>query len=162
MTDLTVVKTVRVPRALVLEAHAHLRRVGEHNMEGFALWAGITRGEEFLVTHTRIPAQEGLIFKDGICVAVDGEELYRINVWLFEENLTLLAQLHSHPTDAYHSETDDAFPIATTLGSLSLVVPFFARHPFALSDCAVYRLTSHEGWSELSAPEVQEFIKVEG
>ena len=35
---------------------------------------------------------------------------------------------------------DDALPIATTVGCLSLVIPNFAREPFALDQCAVYRL----------------------
>ncbi|MGH3147146.1 MAG: Mov34/MPN/PAD-1 family protein [Rubrobacter sp.] len=161
MNGLMGVRKIRVPRKLALEAHLHLRQAGEHDMEGFALWAGVHRDEEFLVTQTAIPAQEGLVLEDGVCVAVGGEELHRINVWLFEEELALIAQLHSHPTEAYHSVTDDAFPIATTVGALSLVVPFFAREEFSLADCAVYRLDASGRWTGLSVPEVQELIAIE-
>ena len=53
-------------------------------------------------------------------------ELPRLNVLLHERNLTLVAQLHSHPTNAYHSSTDDTYPIVTRAGRISLVVPDFA------------------------------------
>jgi hypothetical protein len=68
--------------------------------------------------------------------------------------LTLLAQIHSHPAEAYHSDTDDAFPIATAAGSLSLVIPDFAARPFALPECAVYRLSATGVWEKLSAWDV--------
>jgi hypothetical protein len=61
--------------------------------------------------------------------------------------------VHSHPTEAYHSETDDRYAIVTEDGGHSLVVPDFARHPMALSGCAIYRL--HRGsWLELTRDQV--------
>ncbi len=156
------IKAVRVPRELALETHVRLRQIGSQNLEGFALWAGLLQDETFCVTNVRIPEQAGMHTDDGVLVAVGADELHRLNVWLYKEGLTLIAQLHSHPTDAYHSETDDALPIVTTVGGLSLVVPFFARHPFSLADYAVYRLMPNGGWSELSADDVSELIMIEG
>ncbi len=155
------VESVRVPRELALETHDRLRLIGRQDLEGFALWAGVLEDGIFIVTHVRIPEQAGLRTDDGVLVAVGSDELHRLNVWLYEEGLTLIAQIHSHPTDAYHSETDDALPIVTTLGGLSLVVPFFARATFSLDDYAVYRLMPHEGWTELAADEVSELIVIE-
>ena len=153
--------SVRVPRELALGAHDYLRRVGQHGAEGFALWAGELQDDVFRVTRTRIPAQRHLRMKSGILVLVEAEELFRTNMWLYKEGLTLVAQLHSHPTDAYHSETDDAMPIVAAAGGLSLVVPYFARRPFSLTDYAVYRLMSEEGWVELASGEVAELIVIE-
>lgn len=161
MTDFMGVKTVRVPLELAQKAHFRLRSIGQQGSEGFALWASVLRGDIFHVTHTRIPVQMGLQTDDGVLVAVGADELHRLNVWLYEEGLKLIAQLHSHPTDAYHSETDDALPIVTTVGGLSLVVPFFARNPFSLADYAVYRLMPDGDWSELSDDEAKELIVIE-
>lgn len=155
------VESVRVPRELALETHARLRQIGRRNSEGLVLWAGVTQGKVFFVTHLRVPEQIGIRTHDGVLVAVGAEELHRLNVWLYEEGLTLVAQIHSHPTDAYHSQTDDALPIVTTIGGLSLVVPFFARNPFSLDEYAVYRLTPDVAWSGLSADEVSKLIVVE-
>jgi hypothetical protein len=93
---------------------------------------------------------------------VDGPKLHELNRWLYERQMTLIAQLHSHPGEAYHSPTDDAFPIATAVGSFSLVVPDFARNPFSLERCAVYRLAGNGGWIELSGAEARALIVIEG
>lgn len=151
---------VIVPSSLADYANQHLRRVGLQGYEGFALWAGKQEGSLFTVTECIIPVQSGMRYEDGVCVRVDGDELFRINVHLYRSGLQLIAQLHSHPTDAYHSETDDTFPIATTAGALSLVIPDFAARPFELSRCAVYRLIPSLGWVGLSPAEVARLVQI--
>lgn len=155
------VRFIHVPDQLVQAAHTHLQRVGRQGLEGFALWSGILDGERFLVRATYIPAQQGLRLDSGVCVTVDGDELHRINVWLYTHQFRLIAQLHSHPGEAYHSKTDDAFPIATTVGSLSLVIPYFARAPFSLSRCAIYRLSPQAQWLTLPPAEAAQLIMIE-
>lgn len=162
MTGLLDIRSVIVPRPLAVEAHAHLQRVGGQGLEGFVLWAGVRDGTTFRVSATHIPVQAGHRLAHGVCVTVDGEELHRLNVWLFEQRLTLAAQLHSHPGAAYHSDTDDAYPIATTLGALSIVVPNFAAGPFSLARCAVYRLQPDQGWVRLRPGEVERLITIVG
>ena len=76
---------------------------------------------------------------------VEADELHRLNVWLYENAERLAIQVHSHPTEAFHSDTDDAYPIVTTLGGLSLVVPDFARYGVRGPETALYRLSS-AGW----------------
>ena len=78
-------------------------------------------------------------------------ELHRLNVWLYEAQQIIGVQVHSHPADAYHSETDDTYPIATLAGSLSIVLPFFGRDGWESSDIAAYRL-GQDGWVELTGP----------
>jgi hypothetical protein len=160
MRGLAHVKAMLVPRHCVDEAHAHLTLVGRQGLEGFALWAGTADGDVFRVSDT-IPEQTGLRTNLGVCVTVDGQELHRINVWLYGRGLTLAAQLHSHPTDTYHSGTDDIYPIATMTGSLSLVIPDFARAPFSLETCAIYRLLPPRGWVELRPEEAEQLIVIE-
>jgi hypothetical protein len=137
-----------------------MRNVGRVGNEGFALWIGRRAGAAFEVDETLIPDQEGVQTDSGICVTVGRQELFRINRYLYSSGRGLIAQLHSHPTVAYHSETDDAFPIATTLGAFSLVVPDFAVRPFALGECAVYRLVPDGGWRELPLPVVRKIIRL--
>lgn len=61
------------------------------------------------------------------------------------------ARIHSHPGNAYHSKADDANPIISFDGGLSIVVPFFGLGlRRGLDACAVYR--HHDGsWTELPA-----------
>ena len=162
MTGLLEIQTVRVSQALANEANDHLRRMGKQGFEGFALWAGSRDGNGFHVRHTLIPAQTGERSPSGVLVRVDAVELHRINLWLYKHQMTVIAQLHSHPGEAYHSATDDTFPIATTLGALSIVVPHFARQPFSLTNCAIYRLLTESGWTRLSAEAVSGLIRIDG
>jgi hypothetical protein len=159
MMGLLSIESVQVPEELALQAHAHLQKMGLRGFEGLVLWAGKHRNGVFYVEQTIIPVQTPLRLQTGICIYVDSHELHRINVWLFEHNMTLIAQLHSHPEDAYHSEMDNSFPITTSLGSFSLVIPNYAREPFSLSNCAVYRLVS-TGWNPLFSDEVERIFKI--
>lgn len=50
-----------------------------------------------------------------------------------------LARMHSHPGDAFHSAADDANPVISFEGGLSIVVPFFGLGlRRGLGACAVY------------------------
>jgi len=151
---------IQVPSSVADETNEILRAVGERGTEAFALWVGNREGLVFKVTETVIPAQTGHITDDGVCVSVGPEELHRLNVWLYTKKLNIIAQLHTHPGSAYHSETDDRFAIATTAGCLSLVIPDFARHPFSLSACAVYKLTENGIWSFLPVAQVQKLFSL--
>lgn len=153
-------EALHVPRRLADAAQHHLRLVGRQGNEGFALWIGRRAGHVFHVDETVIPEQRGLQFASGVCVTVGSEELFRINKYLYATGRQLVAQLHSHPTDAYHSETDDTFPIATTAGAFSLVIPDFAVRPFSLEECAIYRLVPDNGWLEFPAPAVRRVIRL--
>ena len=83
-----------------------------------------------------------------------------MTVWLYEAQQVVGAQVHSHPADAYHSDTDDAYPVATLDGSLSIVLPYFGRDGWESGEIAAYRL-GQDGWEELSGP-LSELIEVVG
>lgn len=154
------VDQVIVPAKAVAEAHTHLAAMGEHECEGFALWVGCRRETIFEVVEAVIPAQRALKSVDGVCITIDSDELFRLNRYLYERDWQIIAQIHSHPTDAYHSETDDAYPVATTIGALSIVVPDFARDDFYLSRCAVFRLIPGGGWCELDRRTIIQLIRI--
>jgi hypothetical protein len=144
--SLTAVKEVHAPASIVEATQSHLRSTGQQGFEGMALWAGRLEGDYFQVTDAVIPQQQGHRTEHGLAVSVPGDELHRINIWLHRNRLRLIGQIHSHPTEAYHSDTDDQYAIATALGSLSIVVPDFAVRPFQLEDCAAYRLSTRPWW----------------
>jgi hypothetical protein len=150
--SLTQVVEVRTPAAVIHATQSHLRAAGVRGLEGMALWAGQLDGETFHVREAVIPRQQGHRTEHGLAVSVPGDELHRINIWLHRNRLRLIAQIHSHPTEAYHSDTDDRYAIATALGSLSIVVPDFAVRPFRLDDCAAYRLSTRPWWHFSSSP----------
>lgn len=156
------VSEVVVPRSCIDDTYAHLRCAGLGGNEGLALWVGRQEGGRFSVTQAFIPKQRHIRTQDGVCVMLEADELHRMNVWLFKERLTLMAQVHSHPGRAYHSGTDDAYAVATTVGCLSIVVPDFASAPFDISRLATYRLDARARWIGVPPAEARRLIRVEG
>jgi hypothetical protein len=155
------VERVLVKRRDAQRVHTHLRDVGRQGHEGLGLWAGRQTGSVFQVDQAIIPAQRHIRTADGVCVITGAEELHRVNVWLYRNGLTLIAQIHSHPGRAYHSSTDDEFAVATTVGCFSLVVPDFATGPFEINRFASYRLDSSGHWREVSSSRAAQTITIE-
>jgi len=144
--DLETVKAFHLPAQVARETDDALREAGDHGHERFVLWTGVLDADSFVVHHAYIPTQTGHRLSDGVCVTVDGDELHQLNRWLHENGQRLGAQVHSHPTEAYHSETDDSYPIATQRGALSIVVPNFGIDGVRGRGVATYRLTNR-GWT---------------
>jgi len=141
-TDLTAINTVKVPARHADETQKHLQATGRRGLEGMALWVGTVAGPAAKITEVIIPEQQGHRTDHGLAVSVSGDELHQINVHLYKTKQRLIAQVHSHPTEAFHSTMDDRYAIATALGSFSIVVPDFATGPFKIADFATYRLLS--------------------
>ncbi len=143
---LETIETFVVPSNVVAYTEKHLRKAGRKGFELFVFWTGIIARDRFIVRHGHVPQQTASRSRRGLSVRVGGEALHHLNVWLYDNQEVLGAQVHAHPTDAFHSETDDTFPIVTTLGGLSLVVPDFCRAGLT-PDSAAFRLTS-DGWTQ--------------
>lgn len=149
-----------VPAEICDETDRQLREAGLDGNERFVLWTGVVDGERLLVRTMHVPKQTAYRLSNGLCVRVESDELHRLNVWLYEHGERLAIQVHSHPTDAYHSETDDAFPMVTTHGGLSLVVPDFARFGVRGRGTALYRL-SHTRWQAVSGSSAERLLQLE-
>ena len=63
----------------------------------------------------------------------------------------LLAQLHTHPGPAFHSEADDRLALPRHTGAISIVVPHFGQGwEGDLRDVSVNRHLGQGAWQELS------------
>lgn len=158
MSTLEKITRFFVPTEVVGMTDDQLRAAGRLGSECFVLWSGCVTSETFSVRTAHVPRQTAYRFSSGLCVRIDGDELHRLNVWLFKHGESLSVQVHSHPTEAYHSETDDTYPIVTVRGGLSLVVPDFAREGLLGKGVAYYRLGT-VGWNELSEAEAKQLIQ---
>jgi proteasome lid subunit RPN8/RPN11 len=153
------VATIRIPRSALVETERFLRRCGEDGNEGMVLWVGKLLPSVAAVEVVLVPSQNPIQSEDGVGYFVRSETLREINLHLLQTRRRLIAQVHSHPGEAYHSEADDRYAIMTTEGGLSVVVPEFAREPMRLSDCAIYRLTRSE-WRSLSTAEIERLFVI--
>lgn len=149
---LTAIDTFVLSAPILAQTLAFLRKVGASKLEGFVLWGGLIESSTtFRFTRALIPEQEAFQTEEGLLVVVRGDALFRVNKELNECGEVLGAQIHSHPTSAYHSDTDDHYPLVTLSGALSIVVPDFARNaPEDMARWAWYRLAQYGQWTPLN------------
>jgi hypothetical protein len=149
-----------VPPDIASETDVRLRAAGQQGVECFVLWSGVRAGDTFVVRTLHVPEQTAYKLRSGLCVRVEADALHRLNVWLYEHGEQLAVQVHTHPTDAFHSDTDDAYPMVTARGGLSIVVPDFAERGVRGPGVASFRL-GPQGWDELDTAVVNRLISFE-
>lgn len=156
MPGLSEVTSFLIPQRLLLSTIQVLQEAGKRNSEAFVLWSGVFQGEkQFSFCSGYVPQQRGVETSQGLLVFVEGDALFVVNRALYEQGEILACQVHSHPTHAFHSETDDQFPLVTIIGGLSLVIPDFAEAGIdGIDKWAWYRLDEPDQWKPIG-PETE-------
>lgn len=154
------VKKVCIAEDLVVRTVKALQTFGRTGCEGLVLWMGSVSGSEARVADAWVPPQTPIRSDSGIGYMVSKETLTEISRECRRSGLGLVAQVHSHPRRAYHSDADDRYAVVTTNGGFSLVVPNFGNSPARISAWAVYRLNGQD-WIELTAREVASTFIIE-
>ena len=149
----------RIARRLVDATEAELRKAGRSGYELFVLWSGRIAGDTFEAQTMHVPQQRSYKLESGLCVRVEGSALHGLNQWLYEHGELLGVQIHTHPTEAYHSDTDDAYPIVTALGGVSIVVPNFCRSGLLSAGTVAYRLRAG-GWAQVPDATLRRILEV--
>lgn len=145
--------SIRVPRR-VLEMSQHLlAEPGYDGFEAVVVWVGHrVASTAAAVTDVIRPAQVARRSPLGCSVEVPPDALTQL-IGALEEDSFVVARLHTHPGDAFHSELDDTNMLIAHIGAVSIVVPHFARDSIELDACSVNELTT-DGWVELSQADV--------
>jgi proteasome lid subunit RPN8/RPN11 len=64
-------------------------------------------------------------------------------------NLTVVADVHTHPGSSQQSESDRAHPMVTRAGHLALIIPGFAKHPVRRTEVGMYRYLGGKRWETI-------------
>ena len=78
---------------------------------------------------------------------------------LANRGLGVRVQVHTHPFEAFHSKTDDAYPLLFDVGFLSLVVPNFGTGPIGFQDAYLAEIQPNGRWSEI---EIKSRLMIDG
>lgn len=124
-----------LPDELWNQTVSALRYYGQFQSEGLVYWGGIVgAGGETIVTSllklNHLP--------QGGCVRPTSKEMRVLLRTLRERDEKLVAQIHSHPGQAFHSPGDSLHATSFHRGFISLVLPNFGSGVQSLFDCAVY------------------------
>lgn len=135
----------RIPRGLLQQTFEQLRACGCGRNECQALWLGpVTQPSQISrLVHPK---------HDASPVGFQLDETWLTRFWLqmARDGLSVRIQIHTHPGRAYHSATDDAFPIIHSPGFLSLVIPNFAQGPIGFERAFLAQIASEGRWREVA------------
>lgn len=146
-------RRLQLPAPQLRETFARLRHCGQGRRECQVLWVG-PWADPLRVTRVVHPLHDA---------RGDGFELS--SAWLtgFWHELAarregVRAQVHTHPGEAFHSATDDAWPIIHTAGFLSLVIPDFASGPVGFERTYLAEIQPDGRWVEVASAERLEVV----
>lgn len=151
------IRKITIPRNILSSTFDFLRKYGNENLESHALWVGKIISDTFAITAVWFPEQINTI----VSYEVPEDEIHRINVKLNELGLTALVQVHTHPTRAFHSNTDDEGSFLVLAGSYSLVIPNFGF--IKEDDLDQWMLYRYDGkdWIDVNKREVKELFQIQ-
>ena len=133
------IETYFVPGDLFRTTLTALRREGRDLVESTAYWAGSVSDDTAAITTLIVPIGPG-VRMHRLQVRVSDRVVAAIDAMLDPPYRVLLAQVHTHAGEAFHSAVDDAYGI-DTFGFISVVVPEFGRgdlaalHRWSFNEC---------------------------
>lgn len=124
-----------------------LRECGRGECECAVYWIGPS--ESNAVDGVEHPIHRRLPFG----YEIDDRWLTDFWIRLAASSHSVKAQVHTHPGEAFHSATDDNWPIVSQQGFLSIVIPDFATGEISLENAWIGRLQENGTWHRLGSPE---------
>lgn len=122
---------------------------GAGREECVVFWAGPVAETDFVNTlvHPEHRAARG---------GYEVSDRWLVGMWdrLDEQGLAIRLQAHTHPRAAFHSATDDTFPVVAAAGFYSLVLPRFGLEPQTLADAYLARLQPNGSFAEVDVAEL--------
>ena len=141
------------PRLIVETTLGHLREAGSRRHECVVLWLGRRDETSVRIVRAYRPAQ----IAEADMFHIPRAGMAALHDEMRRDRVMVAAQVHSHPSEAFHSKADDRWAIVRHEGALSLVVPYFASRTAAtdfLKHTKVYRFSSSARWVEVLPSEV--------
>lgn len=151
------VTNIRIDSGVIPTTATFLQERGMLGCEGRVYWIGELQGQIPRVTRVVVPEQIARRTLLGVSVTVPQHANVQVARELkpFEY---IVAKVHSHPREAYNSDTDKANPFLRHPGAISIIVPNFGHSGMdRLQNCAVCRFRNGD-WVDLSKQEVQQFF----
>lgn len=135
---------------------SELRVCGGTGRECVAYWTGPLAEPSIVdeIDHPRHSATVG-------SYELEPAWLHAFWVQLHRRQREVRVQVHTHASVAFHSYTDDNWPIVHTPGFLSLVIPNFATH-FDASELFLAEIDGSGVWHQRAVREVLAGLLLEG
>lgn len=133
-----------ISKGLIEKTLAALRTAGERNSEGIVLWFA-ARGYRRTISKVLVPIHNA----SGDYFDITHEGNRQLREICQRERLILEAQVHTHPTRAFHSKADDRLAVVRHVDALSIVLPDFAARTTVnnfIAHSAAFMLAEDDTW----------------
>jgi hypothetical protein len=134
-------------RRLLQETFEYFKQCGRGQRECQILWLSSWAAPEQI---TRVVHPKHAAHIDGF--VIDNRWLSCFWLELGDTNMGVRVQVHTHPCGAFHSKTDDNYPIIHKPGFLSLVFPNFGLGPVGFQDAYLTEIQLDGRWQQVSVP----------
>jgi hypothetical protein len=136
---------LRLEKDIVPTTFRALRECGRGECECAVFWTG--PAEVDLVNGFEHPIHK----RSPYGYEVDDSWLTEFWKRLAASRRSIKVQVHTHPGQAFHSATDDEWPIVSQVGFVSIVIPDFAAGDPSLEKAWVGRLQADGKWRRLAS-----------
>lgn len=137
---------LKIQKELIEESLNQLK--GSPKKEKVILWLGRRLDQNYIVDEVYVPDQ--ITGEDYFIIPENGMDKLMKKLRLNRK--MIIAQVHTHPQYAFHSEADDKWAIVRHTGAYSLVLPFFCSTTNInnfLNNVAIFVLDDHNYWEEV-------------
>jgi proteasome lid subunit RPN8/RPN11 len=129
---------------------AELARRGEGFHEAGVFLLGVDRGG-------RREVQDVVFYDDldpeayatGVCV-LHSDAFAKLWATCREKKMTVVADVHTHPGEAFQSSSDKANPMVARLGHIAIIIPDYARQPIRPRQLRIHEYCGQHEWIDRS------------
>lgn len=147
-----------ISKSLVEQTLADLRAAGLRCSEGIVLWFA-PRGTRRTISKVIVPIHNAS--DDYFDITPEGNR--QLREICQRERLILEAQVHTHPSRAFHSKADDKLAVVRHVDALSIVLPDFAARTTAdnfIAHSAAFMLTEDDTWVNVSHKAFEKLLTI--
>ena len=151
------ITNIWIESGVIPATEGFLRERGKLGYEGRVYWVGELHKTTPKITRVIIPEQIAKKTLYGVSVTVPQHANVNVAREL-KPGEYIIAKVHSHPREAYNSDTDKANPFLRHPGAISIIVPNFGYSGMKqLQNCVVCMFRNGD-WTDLSRDQIQKFF----
>ena len=98
-------------------------------------------------------------YDSGVCV-LHGDSFAKLWKICRERNLSVVADVHTHPGVARQSHSDQTNPMVANVGHVAIIVPNFARAPVIEATLGIYEYCGDYAWKNFSGLSRRRYLYV--
>lgn len=147
-------------KALWAELLRELRRRGRERHESGAFLLGVKedgrREAKAVVYYDDLDPHA---YDSGVCV-LHGDSFAKLWKICREHNLSVVADVHTHPGVARQSHSDQTNPMVANVGHVAIIVPNFAHAPVVDATLGIYEYCGNYAWKNFSGLSQRRYLYV--